>query len=85
VVALARPLKQSKKAMAHPTVAATTTCLPAEALISKVAAGASVSTGADSAKKTVMPVCKHHIPAIGAMAAASSEESQESLSHGQAA
>jgi hypothetical protein len=84
-VALARPLKQSKKAMAHPVAVATTTRFPAGALSSKVAAVASSSKGAASAKKMVMPVCKHHVPAIGSMAAASLKESQEMLLHSQVA
>jgi hypothetical protein len=84
-VALARQLKQSKKAMAHPVAAATTTRFPAGALSSKVAAVASSSKGAASAKKMVMPVYKHHVPAIGSMAAASLKESQEMLLHSQVA
>jgi hypothetical protein len=60
-VASARPLKQSKKTVAHPTAVATTTCVPTGALSSKVAVSASGSKGAISAKKTVMPVCKHRV------------------------
>jgi hypothetical protein len=84
-VVSARPLKQSKKTMVQPTVVVTTTCVPARALSSKVAADVSGSKGATIAKKMVMPICKCSVLAIGAMAAASSEESQESSSHGQAA
>jgi hypothetical protein len=84
-VASARQLKQSKKTMAHPAAAVTTTRVPAGTLSSKVAAGASGSKGATSAKKMAMPICKHHIPAIGAMAVASSKESQESSLHSRAA
>jgi hypothetical protein len=69
----------------HPAVVATTTRVPAEALSSKVAVGASGSKGTASAKKMAMPVRKRHVPAIGAMAVASSEESQESPPHGRAA
>jgi hypothetical protein len=83
-VASARPLKQSKKTMAHPTTAMTTTRVRAGALRSKGATGTSGSKGMASAKKTTMPICKHRIPAIGAMAAASSEESQESSPHSRA-
>jgi hypothetical protein len=71
--------------MAHPTVAATTTHVPARVLSSKVAVGASGSKGVTSAKKTTMPVRKCHIHAIGAMTATSSEESQESSPHNQVA
>jgi hypothetical protein len=81
-VASARPLKQSKKTMAHPVAAVTTTHVPTGALSSKVNASASGSKGAVGAKKTVMPVRKHHVPTIGAMATTSSEESQESSPHG---
>jgi hypothetical protein len=81
-VASARPLKQSKKTVVHPVVAVINTHIPAGVLSSKVAAGASGSKGAASAKKTVMPVRKCHVPAIGAMAVVSSEESQASLPHG---
>jgi hypothetical protein len=84
-VASARLLKQSKKTVAHPAAVVTTTCVPTRALSSKVATGASGSKGVVSAKKTVMLVCKHRILAIGAMAAASSDESQESSPHGRAA
>jgi hypothetical protein len=69
----------------HPVAVATITCVPTRALSSKVTVGASGSKGAASAKKMVMPVRKHRVPAIGAMAAASSEESQESLPHGRVA
>jgi hypothetical protein len=71
--------------MAHPTAAGTTTRVPVRALSSKVAANASGSKGTVSAKKTVMPIRKHRVPAIGAMAAMSSKESQESSPHGRAA
>jgi hypothetical protein len=60
----------------------TTTHVPTGALSSKVNASASGSKGAVGAKKTVMPVRKHHVPTIGAMATTSSEESQESSPHG---
>jgi hypothetical protein len=83
-VASARPLKQSKITMVHLVAAVNTTRVPAGALSSKVIAGASGSMGVASAKKTVMPICKHRVPATGAMAAASSEESQESSPHGRA-
>jgi hypothetical protein len=63
----------------------TITRVLAGALSSKVAASASGSMGAASAKKTAMPIRKRHIPTIGGMAAASSEESQESSPHGRAA
>jgi hypothetical protein len=66
-VASARPLKQSKKTMAHLAVAATTTCVPARALSSKVVAGASDSKGVPNVKKMAMPIRKHRVPAIGAM------------------
>jgi hypothetical protein len=84
-VALARPLKQSKKTMAHLEAAETTTRVPNGALSSKVAAEASSSKGTASAKDTGMPVHKRHVPAIGAMVAASLKESQESSPHGRAA
>jgi hypothetical protein len=84
-VASARPLKQSKKAMVHPAAAVTTTHVPARALSSKVATGASGSKGMTSVKKTAMPAHKHHAPAIGAMVVASMKEPQESSLHGQAA
>jgi hypothetical protein len=84
-VASARPLKQSKKTVAHPVAAATTTHVPTGALSSKVASGASSSKGMASAKKTAMPIHKRRVPAIGAMAAASLEESKESSPHGRAA
>jgi hypothetical protein len=61
--------------MAHPAAAATTTRVPVRALSSKVAAGASGSKGMASAKKTTMPIRKHRVPAIGAMAVASLKES----------
>jgi hypothetical protein len=70
--------------MAHPTAAATTTRVPVRALSSKVAAGASGSKGMASAKKTMMPIHKHRVPAIGTMAATSSKESQEPSPHSQA-
>jgi hypothetical protein len=79
---LKRLLKQSKKTVAHPVVVATTTRVPAGALSSKVAAGAFGSKSAASAKKTSMPICKRRVPATGAMASASLEDSQESLPHG---
>jgi hypothetical protein len=82
-VASARPLKQSKKAMSHPAAVATTTCVPAGALNSKVATSAFASKGAASAMKTPMPIHKHRVPAIGAMAAVSSEEFLELSSHSQ--
>jgi hypothetical protein len=69
----------------HLAVAATTTHVPAGALSSKVAAGAPGSKGAASAKKMVVLVHRSHVPAIGAMVVASSEESQESLPHGRVA
>jgi hypothetical protein len=72
-VASARPLKQSKKAMAHLAAAVTTTRVPAGALCSKVVANASGSKGAASAMKMAMSIYKHHIPAIRAMVMASSE------------
>jgi hypothetical protein len=84
-VALARPLKQSKKTMAHLEAAETTTRVPNGALSSKVAAEASSSKGTASAKDTRMPIHKRHVPAIGAMVAASLKESQESSPHGRAA
>jgi hypothetical protein len=84
-VALARPLKQSKKTMAHLEAAETTTRVPNGALSSKVAAEASSSKGTASAKDTGMPVHKRHVPAIGAMVAASLKESQESSPHGRTA
>jgi hypothetical protein len=83
-VASARPLKQSKKTMAHPVAAATTTRVPAGALSSNVAAGASGSKGMTSAKKTTMPIFKYHVPAIGAKAAVISKESQKPSPHGRA-
>jgi hypothetical protein len=64
-VPLARPLKQSEKTMVHPTAVATTTHVPTGKLSSKVAAGASGSKGVANAKKTVMPIRTHRIPAIG--------------------
>jgi hypothetical protein len=79
-----RPLKQSKKATSCPAVAVTTTCVSAGVWSSNVAAGASGCKDVAGAKKAVMPVCKHRVPAIGTMVAASLEESQESSSHGQA-
>jgi hypothetical protein len=72
-VAPATPLKLSKKTMAHPVAAATTTHVPSGALSSKVPAGAPSSKRVSSAKKTVMPIRQHHVPAIGAMAVASSK------------
>jgi hypothetical protein len=81
-VASARPLKQSKRTMAHPVAAVTATRVPTGVLSSKVNASASGSKGAVDAKKTAMPVRKHHVRTIGAMAAASLEESQESSPHG---
>jgi hypothetical protein len=83
-VASARPLKQSKITMVHLVAAANTTRVPAGALSSKVIAGASGSMGVASAKKMVMPICKYRVPTTGAMAAASSEESQELSPHGRA-
>jgi hypothetical protein len=72
--------------VAHPAaVAVTTTRVPAGALSSKVAVGASSSKGVTSVKKMVMPIHKRRIPAIGAMAATSLEEFQESSPHGRAA
>jgi hypothetical protein len=71
--------------MVHQAVAVTTTRVPVGALSSKVAASASGSKGVASAKKMVMPIRKHHVPATGVMAVASSEESQESSPHGRAA
>jgi hypothetical protein len=65
--------------------AVTTTCVPAGALSSKVAVGASGSRGVASAKKTMMSIHKRRVPTIGAMEVASSEESQESSSHDRAA
>jgi hypothetical protein len=84
-VVSARPLKRSKKTLAHLTAAATATCVPTRELSSKVVVGASGSKGMTFAKKMAMPIGKCHVPAIGAMAAASSEQSQESLPHGRAA
>jgi hypothetical protein len=71
--------------VAHPAAAATTTRVPTEALRSKVAVSVSGSKGTDGAKKTAMPVCKHRVPTIGAMAVASSDEFQESSPHGRVA
>jgi hypothetical protein len=84
-VASTRPLKQSKKTIAHPVAAVTTTHVPVRALSSKVAVGASGSRGMASVKKMAMPIHKCHVPATGTMAAASSEESQESSPHDRAA
>jgi hypothetical protein len=69
----------------HSAAAVTTTRVPAGALSSKVAAGASGSKGTASAKKTAMLICKRRVPTIGAMAAASSEKSQELSPHGRVA
>jgi hypothetical protein len=71
-VASTRPLKQSKKTMAHPVAAVITTHVPVRALSSKVAVGASGSRGMASVKKMAMPIHKCHVPATGTMAAASS-------------
>jgi hypothetical protein len=70
--------------MAHSAVVATTR-VPVRALSSKVAAGVSGSKGTTSAKKTTMHIHKHCVPTIRAMAATSSEESQESSPHSRAA
>jgi hypothetical protein len=80
----ARPLKQSKKTMVH-LVAVNTTRVSARALSYKVVASASGAKGMANVKKIMMPIRKRHVPAIGAMAVASSEESQESSPHGRAA
>jgi hypothetical protein len=61
--------------MSRPIAVAITTRVPVGALGSKVAIGASGSKGMTSAKKAAMPVHKHHVLDIGAMAVASSEES----------
>jgi hypothetical protein len=84
-VVSARPLKQSKKIMARPATTTTTTRVPVGALSSKVPVGASGSKGTTSVKKTVIPIHKRRIPAIGAMAVASLEESQESSLHSRSA
>jgi hypothetical protein len=71
--------------MAHAVVVATTTRVPAGALSSKVTVGASGSKGAVGAKKTALAIHKRRVPSIGVMAAASSEESQESSPHSRVA
>jgi hypothetical protein len=82
-VAAARPLKQSKKATAP--LAKDATHILAGEPSSKVGVIASGSKGAASTKKTAVPIHKHRVPTIGAMAEASLEESQESSPSSQAA
>jgi hypothetical protein len=82
-VASARPLKQSKNTTVPP--ATVVTHVPTGASGSKAAAIASSSKGVASVEKTVVHIHKCCVPMIGAMTGVSSEESQESMPHGQVA
>jgi hypothetical protein len=75
-VASAQPVKQTKKIVLCPAAVTTAT---------GVMAGTSGSKGAVVAKKTMVPVWQHCVPAIGIITQVSSTESQESSPHGQVA
>jgi hypothetical protein len=74
-VASAHPVKQTKKIMSRPATIATAPRATDEA---------SGSKGVPDTKKTVVPIRKRRVPAIGVMVEASSVEAYESSPHGQA-